>query len=549
MKKIPMFFLLVSFCIVPFAFAGQVIPSKIKEVTLFAGQALVKRQAIATVQMGLNELLIETEAFWVDRDSVTAKVFGAGEIFSVQFKEIPVKESPQGKIKVLKQKIKELEKSKNALSDEKMVLTKKASFLESLIDFSKTQIPEEIKTRFPKVEELDQILSFISSSYQKINNEKQALDASIKETEKKINVLKEELRALQRPHKNARKVIEILFSSKRVQTIRIEADYLTKNAHWQPLYKASVPLTLSEIDLTMFSKILQKTGEDWKQVALSISNVIPLSGARLPALSSWILDFPRPLAKRRKMDRLAYKASAPTPSADALEETVGVQVAEEKAAYVAAVRKKLPLSFEYKMPQPISIESRDKETVLPLFTKTLQGDFYYYAVPQQNALTFLVCEAKADKELLSGALNVYFGGRYIGKTFLSEKKPGEEFYLNLGADREVKVKREKVRDKIKETFFGKIERGIVTRELAYKITLENLKDRSAKLKVLDSIPVSRTDKVVVKDLKLTPEPAEKNYLDREGVMVWEQSLAAGEKQVIQIEFKITYPKDFIPPGL
>jgi len=547
MKKSLMFFLLVSFCIIPFAFAEQILPSKIKEVTLFSGQALVKRQAIATVQTGLNELLIETESFRVDRDSVTAKVFGAGEIFSVQFKEIPLKESPQEKIKVLKQKIKELEKSKNALSDKKMVLTKKASFLESIIDFSKTQIPEEIKTRFPKVEELDQILSFISSSYQKINNEKHALDASIKETQKKINVLKEELRALQRPHKNARKVIEILFNSKRVQTIRIEADYLTKNAHWQPLYKVSVPLTLSEIDLTMFSKILQKTGEDWKQVALSISNVIPLSGARLPTLSSWILDFPRPLAKKREMDRLAYKASAP--DAEALEDTVGVAVAEEKATYVAAVRKKLPLSFEYKMPQPISIESRDKETVLPLFTKTLQGDFYYYAVPQQNALTFLVCEAQADKELLSGFLNVYFGGRYVGKTFLREKKSGEEFYLNLGADREVKVKREKVRDKIKETFFGKIERDTVTRELAYKITLENIKDRSAKLKVLDSIPVSRTDKVVVKDLKLTPEPAEKNYLDREGVMVWEQSLASGEKQAIQIEFVITYPKDFIPPGL
>jgi len=54
----------------------------------------------------------------------------------------------------------------------------------------------------------------------------------------------------------------------------------------------------------------------------------------------------------------------------------------------------------------------------------------------------------ADKELLSGPLNVYFGDRFIGKTFLSEKKAGETFSLNLGADRDVKVKREKIKDKI-----------------------------------------------------------------------------------------------------
>ena len=58
-----------------------------------------------------------------------------------------------------------------------------------------------------------------------------------------------------------------------------------------------------------------------------------------------------------------------------------------------------------------------------------------------------------------------------------------------------------------------------------------------------------SDKVLVKDVKLVPQPVQKNYLDREGVMVWEHALAPEEKQTIQIEFAITYPNDFIPPGL
>jgi len=548
MRKSYFFIVFFSFFIVPFAFAEKTVPSQITEVTLFSGQAMVKREAFTTVQKGLNELFLEIEAFRVDKDSITAKIFGAGEIFSVQFKKIPIKESPRENIKALEQKINELKKSKRVLADKKEVLNKKESFLVSLIDFSKTQIPQEIKTSFPNMDDLTKTLIFLSSNFQKINDEKQSLDASIEEIEKEIKVLKEELNALRRPVKKVRKVIEILFNAKKEQKIRIVADYLTENANWGPLYKVSVPMALSEIDLTMFSKILQKTGEDWNHIALSISNVIPLSGVRLPYLSSWLLDVPRPPAMvMRKTGRLAYEETAP--AIDAVKGKDYPEIPTQEAAFTTAVKRELPLSFEYRIPQPIDIESRDKETILPLFYKKMQGDSYYYAVPKRSPLTFLVCKTKADKELLSGPLNVYFGGRYIGKTHLSEKKAGEEFHLSLGADREVMVKREKVKDKVKETYFGKIQRGTIVRELAYKIMVENMKNRSILLKVVDNIPVSRTDKIEVKELTMNPEPAQKNYRNKEGVMLWEYTLDPEQQQEINIEFVVAYPKDLVPMGL
>jgi uncharacterized protein (TIGR02231 family) len=535
-----------SFFVVPFAFASQTVPSKIKGVTLFSGQALVKREAFAAVQKGLNDLLLEIEAFFIDKDSLTAKVFGAGEILSVQYKEMPVKEVPQEKIRVLEQKIDELEKSKRGLSDQKEILNRKESFLVSLIDFSKTQIPKEIKTSFPSTEDLSKTLTFLSSNFQKINEEKQSIDSSLEEIEKEIRVLQEELSALRGPVKKARKVIEIIFKAEKEQKVRLETDYLVKKANWQPLYKVSVPMTLSGVDLTMFSRVQQKTGENWKQVALSISNVIPLSGIQLPSISSWVFDIPRPRAELELKAGGLYRKRA---AMDVAEEEMDFESPKKEAAFAKAVKKELPLSFEYRIPQPMDIESRDKETILPLFTKKMQGDFFYYAVPKRGTLTFLVCKTKADKELLSGPLNVYFGGRYIGKTYLSEKRAGEEFRLSLGADREVKVKREKVKDRIKETYFGKIQRDTVVRELAYKITMENLKNRPITLRLLDSIPVSRTDKIEVKDVVINPEPAEKNYLDKEGVMLWDYKLETEEKKEINIELVVTYPKDVLPTGL
>ncbi|MBN1930442.1 MAG: mucoidy inhibitor MuiA family protein [Desulfobacterales bacterium] len=552
MKRIYFFISTVLLLSASVSFAAEIIPSEIKEVTLFSNQALVTREAFQVIQQGFQELLLEVDAFRVDEDSVSAKVFGEGEILSVQFKEIATTESPQENIRSLERKIKDLKQSNRKLMDEKSVLNKQEQFLDALIRFSEVQIPKDMQTRFPESKDLNQTLDFLTSGFQKINGQKQSIEPLIEVKNEEIKILEEELAALRKGDKKTKKVIEILFDSRKQQKIKIQASYISQDALWHPLYKVSVPLTLDEADLTMFSKILQKTGEDWKKIGLSVSNVIPLKGIRLPLLSTWILDIPRPRTQTfQSAERLGFgkKAvrSAPTAGGDEIE--TDFQITEEAAEFAPARRKELGFSFEYQIPHPVDIESRDKETILPLFSKKVKGEFFYYSVPKRSNLIYLVCKASADKELLSGLLNVYFGNRFIGKTALEEKKAGEAFYVNLGADREIKVKREKITDKVKETFFGKLERDTLIRELEFKITVENIKDKPIRIKLLDALPVSGTDKIEIKDVKITPEPNEKDYQNKKGVMLWDLKLAPSEKKEIDIAFVVSYPKEFPLTGI
>ncbi len=76
-------------------------------------------------------------------------------------------------------KIRELKNSKRILLDDKDVLNNREKFLDSIINFSKTQVPQDIKTSFPKIEDLDKTLTFISKNFQAINNKKQSLDTQI----------------------------------------------------------------------------------------------------------------------------------------------------------------------------------------------------------------------------------------------------------------------------------------------------------------------------------------------------------------------------------
>lgn len=220
-----------------------------------------------------------------------------------------------------------------------------------------------------------------------------------------------------------------------------------------------------------------------------------------------------------------------------------------EASFQQAEQKELPIAFEYELPQRISMNSGDDEIILPLYTRTMEGNFFIHSVPQKDPLAYLVCRALPDADLLAGRLNIHFGGRFVGGTALGEKKAGQDLLINLGAERGLKVDREKITDKLAETFFGRVERSIVARELEYRIRLENLKDEEARVELYDRIPVSETDRFQVKGLGLLPEPTVPDFQQREGVMKWEIRLKPKAIQEIRIRFFVKHPKDLKPQGL
>jgi len=525
--------------------AAETAPSRITEVTLFSNQALVTRTVEVPVTAGPNEIQVSVGAFQVDPDSVTAKVFGEGRILAVQYREVPVARTPQDKVRDLEDRLGERRWRERALQDEKAVLERQETFLNSVVRFAETQVPQDMKTNFPGTESLQGTLEFLGSRFESLAKRKEALDREMEGLHKEIKALEEELAMIRRPAGKMEKFIEILFQGDKDQTVRVEAGYVVGDAHWRPLYRASVPLSLDGVDLTMFSSVLQKTGEDWNQADLVVSNVIPLKGVKVPEPDSWVLDILRPLAGLEGKMSSSDRARAAAPMAVLKEES---ENAAPEAAFAEAARTELPLSFEYRFPRAVDIPSREKETLLPLFTRNVDGTFFDLAVPRLSPLTFLVCRAKGDGEILAGPLNVYFGGRYVGKTYLGEKKPGEAFDFNLGADREVKVTRTKTVDKVRETYFGRVERGTVVREMGYVIRVENLKKKEVTLRVLDAVPMSRTDRIEVKDVKLLPEPDERNYREKEGVHLWTLDLKPGETREISIAFVVTYPRETPPPG-
>ena len=520
--------------------AGRPVASEITAVTVYAGDALVTREATARTGTEAARLVLETDVARIARDSVSAKVYGEGEIAGVRIIRMPVAAAPLEKIRELEAKLGSLKEERQAAADAKETLGRQEAFLNSLIrGYGKGRGEDaggntaDGGIRMPGMQEVESYLSFFDRQFNSIFERRRKADAEIAALEETIRQVERELDMYRQDREATRTGIEILFDSAKEQEVGIEVRYLVERAGWSPVYRASVEDDLSGVSLDMMAAIVQTTGEDWEGVALTVSNAVPVQWGRLPELSPWWLDYRQPERLRREsgekmrtMD-MALSAEAPMTQAD-MQETA--------------------LSFEYTMPSPVSVASRDQETRLHLFSRTIDGDFYHYAAPVLSTDVYLVCEAEADRELLPGPVDVFFDNRLTGRMNLADTGPGDRFVLGLGVDPSVRVKREKTEDKKTETaFFGRVERDSIIRELSYSIVAENRKSRDINLQVSDRIPVSQTDRIEVKDISFSPAPDSRDVDGKTGVMRWDMSLEPGKTSGITIDFTVTYPKDMQQP--
>ena len=73
-----------------------------------------------------------------------------------------------------------------------------------------------------------------------------------------------------------------------------------RGARWAPLYDARLDTGTRErkpaLELVRRAEIVQQTGEDWSDVALSVSTVRTAKGGSAPELRPLIVRYPQPAA-------------------------------------------------------------------------------------------------------------------------------------------------------------------------------------------------------------------------------------------------------------
>ncbi len=550
-----------SFCFLAlpiFACAQEIqADSKITAVTVYSGDALIKRAAQVKLSSGENKVIFPGIIPEIDENSLRVSGEGSAgvKILGASVKKEFLKDQPVDKVKEIQDEIITLEDQIRRLNDAKKRLADEKSFLDSIRLFSREQLPKDLATKMPAVRELSDMLSFLDSKLK--DNYAQVVDSelSIREVRKQIDLLRRQLSEVAGPNQKMRRSIIVDLDVERAGNLNIEVSYKVSGAYWYPVYDARVNFDKQETELVSFAVVKQNTGEPWQDVQMTLSTArVNVFGA-LPDIESWFL---RPYQPKRQLLSKAMLKTA-VPQALSMRATLGEAedgykgdvVYQEKAEYSYAQKEEKGVSLVYKIARLASVGSSGEEYKLPVCAQTLSSSFVYSAYPRISTFAYLgskVVNAN-DLQLLGGRVNVFLDGDFVGASQIKNIAPSEEFDLYLGVDENVKVKRELLEQKVDETLIAGIPSSTKKTLYRYKVTIENYKSKGITAKIFEAIPVSADDRIKVKVEKISLDPSLRDYKDKKGIWVWEFALKPKEKKEIFYNYVIEHPRDMEIEGL
>jgi uncharacterized protein (TIGR02231 family) len=326
--------------------------------------------------------------------------------------------------------------------------------------------------------------------------------------------------------------------------------YTVRGARWAPLYDARLDSGAKErkpaLELIRRAEIVQQTGEDWSDVALSVSTVRTAKGGSAPELRPLIVRFPQPMPPpprpmmggRADQQPAPATAAAPEPAQDSEKQRAQFAPALEREAAVESSGYQVV----YRVPGRISVAANDGAKSFRVASAKIAPDLLARATPALDETAFVEASFRQDDEapLLPGRIALYRDGIYVGRGQMALTPKDEIVRLGFGADDKVKISRATLKQI--EGSAGFVSSAKTDRR-EYKTTVRNHHEWPIKVILEDQIPVSEVEDIKVEMLPATPPPSERDARERRGVMAWNFDLAPGEAKEIKFGWRMRWPAD------
>ncbi|MDR1454884.1 MAG: mucoidy inhibitor MuiA family protein, partial [Tannerella sp.] len=193
-------------------------------------------------------------------------------------------------------------------------------------------------------------------------------------------------------------------------------------------------------------------------------------------------------------------------------------------------------AVEFDVKTPYTIPSENRNITIELEHYSVPAEYEYYSVPKIRAEAFLLANISGWEQynLLEGEANIFFENTFVGKTILDVRSLGDTLSLSLGRDKNVSVKREKVREYSTQKFLGS--RTETTRD--WKITVRNNRRQPVAIVIFDQIPVS-----TLQEIEVNTENLSGGTLDGEtGEVKWKLTLQPAQTSELDLRYRVKYPK-------
>jgi uncharacterized protein (TIGR02231 family) len=550
--------LLPLLALLPFVLRAAPVTSSLTAVTVYTDRAVVTRTATVELPGGPTELVFANLPEALDERSLQVSGKGPAQavILDVSARQTYVDFTPNVRVKELEDQLRALQKQGRGLDDRQGVLAAQGTMLDRMETALFAPPSKEVPR--PDLNQLTSSLTYLTEQKARLIAEHAALDEQREDLQTKITTVQNQLNELRGAGGRGYKTVTVHVSAAQAGNLEVALSYTVPGASWSPSYDARVLSTEHAVTLGYFGIVRQNTGEEWKDVALTLSTARPGLGGAAPSLNAWNLDVFNPIALRdelvykRKAEMSAKSFNAPAPAAMAVNmQTVtsgyvgseSPPPPEDKDAEMAtATLEAGATSASFKIATSASDNSPQK---VPITSARLNANPEYLTVPKRLATAFLTTKVvnSSDFPLLAGAMNVFLDGTFVATSSLRTVMAGEKFDLALGADEGISVKHKRVQKFTEETGLTSSGQRLT---YEYLITVQNNKKTTERVIVVDQVPLSRNEKIAVK--LLSPDAREAKPTD-EGTLKWSLDLKPGEKRELTVKFAVEHANEVVVAGL
>lgn len=488
-----------------------------KEVVMYPNYAFIKRQSSIKIKKGSNEIWISPlpEGF-LDTSLQVHITKGNTEIQNLQIWNTylrPIKieklEKLKSKLNELIHKILELENEKETYNIsiqtlKKLTIEKSITIqdIKSFLQYQETKILENLK----KITNLQNQLNELHQEKKKIEEEINMWEA----------------------HSQKTKIIQINLNSNQDQEIMLEVGYLQKDAYWKPSYEIKIDPLKEKAFVSMKAEIYQNTGEDWKDVSLTLSTQEPHFESIVPELPPWYLEVQKEvIVPYRNQPEAFFRAKKETqPDETPLAENQQITKIHSDIS-----------SFEFQLPGKYLISSNQKPQRVQVISNQSQAKIQYLSVPKLRAGVFVVVklENPFDFPLSVGEANVFFDDKYKNKVFLEKPYlPKEEISIPIGTEERIKIER-KLERKFTE-IVGTFKKQIQI-HYEFSLKIKNTLPKEVEVEMMDQIPVSKHEMIEVSLL----EPKQNFSSNKQGIIKWKVPLKQNQEKKLDLKFLVRYP--------
>lgn len=266
----------------------QPVASKIEKVTIFTSGAQVTRRAKVNVAQGKTELVFSGISPNIDKQSIQVKGEGKFTIVSVVHQVNHLNEQKK-------------REETSVLEDKKEDLKQKLIFERSMLAVFKNEENMLIKNQSIggnntglKTSDLKEAVDFQRSRFTEVLLKQSDLNRNIKKLDSMVLKIDSQLKALNQTKDLSTSEIWVTVTSKENVAGSFDVSYFVKDAGWYATYDLRVEDIASPLDLSFKANVFQHSGEDWKDVSLTISNGNPTESGIAPQLKPWRLGFGYP---------------------------------------------------------------------------------------------------------------------------------------------------------------------------------------------------------------------------------------------------------------